>query len=110
MPRRRPRGALHEGSIRFPSIKEFIRVEVKASPLADMLSDHAMESMAEEGEQALAKFVTRSDEVRGEAAALDCAKRWRRGGRHVRVARPPKGMDLNDLLMVRNPCFTGHAR
>jgi hypothetical protein len=28
---------LHEGSIRFPSVKEFIRIEVKGSPLADML-------------------------------------------------------------------------
>ncbi len=55
--------ALHEGAIRFPSVKEFIRVEVKASPLADMLSDEAMEGLAEEAEQALAEFVTRSGEV-----------------------------------------------
>jgi SAM-dependent methyltransferase len=33
---------LHEGSIRFPSVREFIRIEVKGSPLADMLSDDAM--------------------------------------------------------------------
>jgi SAM-dependent methyltransferase len=31
--------SLHEGSIRFPSVKEFIRIEVKGSPLAEMLSD-----------------------------------------------------------------------
>ena len=36
--------ALYEGSIRFPSVKEFIRIEVKGSPLADMLSDDAMEN------------------------------------------------------------------
>jgi SAM-dependent methyltransferase len=29
---------LHEGSIRFPSVQEFIRIEVKGSPLAAMLS------------------------------------------------------------------------
>jgi hypothetical protein len=35
----------------------------------------------------------------GEAAAQDCAWRWKREGRRVRIARPPKGMDFNDLLV-----------
>ena len=39
---------LHQGSIRFPSVKEFIRIEVKGSPLAGMLSDDAMETLAAE--------------------------------------------------------------
>ncbi len=39
----------------------------------------------------------------GEAAAQDCAKRWKRQGRRVRIARPPSGMDFNDLLKIRNP-------
>ncbi|MGE4078425.1 MAG: toprim domain-containing protein [Reyranella sp.] len=34
----------------------------------------------------------------GEAAARDCAFRWKRQGRRARIARPPKGMDFNDLL------------
>jgi hypothetical protein len=34
----------------------------------------------------------------GEAAAQDCAWRWKREGRNVRIARPPHGMDFNDLL------------
>jgi hypothetical protein len=34
----------------------------------------------------------------GEAAALDCALRWKREGRRVRIARPPRGMDFNDLI------------
>ena len=38
----------------------------------------------------------------GEEAARDCAWRWRRQGRRVRIARPPQGMDFNDMLM-------GHA-
>jgi putative DNA primase/helicase len=37
----------------------------------------------------------------GEAAARHCAWRWKREGRHVRIARPPQGMDFNDLLMDR---------
>jgi hypothetical protein len=38
----------------------------------------------------------------GEAAAKDCALRWKREGRCVRVALPPQGMDFNDMLV-------GHA-
>jgi putative DNA primase/helicase len=34
----------------------------------------------------------------GEAAAQDCAWRWKREGRRVRIARPPRGLDFNDLL------------
>ncbi len=39
----------------------------------------------------------------GEAAARDCAWRWKREGRRVRIARPPVGLDFNDLLMGRAP-------
>jgi putative DNA primase/helicase len=37
----------------------------------------------------------------GEAAAKEAARRWVREGRRVRIARPPQGMDFNDLLMDR---------
>jgi putative DNA primase/helicase len=37
----------------------------------------------------------------GEAAARDCALRWQREGRRVRIARPPWGMDFNDMLKGR---------
>jgi hypothetical protein len=40
----------------------------------------------------------------GEAAARDCAMRWKREGRLVRIARPPSGMDFNDML-VRGVSF-----
>jgi putative DNA primase/helicase len=46
----------------------------------------------------------------GEAAAQDCARRWKREGRRVRIARPPQGKDFNDLLVSRNPFFTEGAR
>ena len=36
----------------------------------------------------------------GEAAAKDCALRWKREGRRVRIARPPQGMDFNDMLTM----------
>jgi putative DNA primase/helicase len=37
----------------------------------------------------------------GVAAARDCAWRWKREGRRVRIARSPQGMDFNDMLMGR---------
>jgi hypothetical protein len=37
----------------------------------------------------------------GEAAARDCALRWKREGRRVRIARPPRGLDFNDMLLGR---------
>jgi SAM-dependent methyltransferase len=54
---------LHAGSIRFNSVREFIRIEVKGSPLADLLSDDAMETLAAESESALAEFVVPSGEI-----------------------------------------------
>jgi putative DNA primase/helicase len=36
----------------------------------------------------------------GAAAARDCAWSWKRGGRRVRIARPPQGMDFNDMLLM----------
>ena len=44
----------------------------------------------------------------GEAAARDCALRWKREGRRVRIARPPKGMDFNDMIMGSTP-WTGEG-
>jgi hypothetical protein len=55
--------ARREGSIRFPSVMEFIRIEVKGSPLADMLSDDAMETLTVECESALAEFAVPSGEI-----------------------------------------------
>ena len=40
----------------------------------------------------------------GEAAALDAARRWNSEGRAVRIARPPSGMDFNDVLLGRLAC------
>jgi putative DNA primase/helicase len=38
----------------------------------------------------------------GEKAARDCAQRWKREGRRVRIARPPWGTDFNDLLLANS--------
>ena len=39
----------------------------------------------------------------GDAAVHDCGSRWKRQGRRVRIARPPQGMDFNDMLLGRTP-------
>ena len=46
----------------------------------------------------------------GEAAARDCAMRWKRQGRRVRIARPPPGMDFNDMLLNRAVAVAESAR
>jgi phage/plasmid primase-like uncharacterized protein len=40
----------------------------------------------------------------GEEAAQTAAVRWCHEGREVRVARPPRGCDFNDLLLGRSSC------
>lgn len=53
----------YEGSVRFPSVEEFVRVEVKGSPLAEMVSEQVMVTVAAESADALAEFVTPSGEL-----------------------------------------------
>lgn len=36
----------------------------------------------------------------GEAAALNAARRWTSKGRNVRIARPPRGQDFNDPVVI----------
>lgn len=57
--------------------------------------------------RAIAKVIVLADgDEPGETAAQQCARRWQREGRSVRIARPPSGMDFNDLLKARNPGLT----
>jgi putative DNA primase/helicase len=48
-------------------------------------------------------IVLADGDAAGEAAAHKAAVRWKREGRRVRIAHPTKGMDFNDMLMVRAP-------
>jgi len=47
-------------------------------------------------------IVLADGDAAGEAAARDCAQRWKRQNRRVRIARPPQGMDFNDMLVSRD--------
>ncbi len=61
--------------------------------------------------RAIAKVIVLADgDEPGEAAAQHCARRWQREGRNVRIARPPSGMDFNDLLKTGNPVVTEGAQ
>lgn len=46
----------------------------------------------------------------GEAASRDSALRWMQQGRRVRIARPPRGLDFNDVLLGRAPGIEGSAQ
>jgi hypothetical protein len=43
----------------------------------------------------------------GQAAAKSAAMRWKRGGVRVRIAKPPNGLDFNDMLLGRTPANEG---
>jgi hypothetical protein len=45
----------------------------------------------------------------GEEAARRAALRWKREGRRARIARPPRGLDFNDVLLGRAPLDDGGA-
>lgn len=45
----------------------------------------------------------------GEAAARDAGLRWKHEGRRVRIARPPRGFDFNDVLRGRAFCHVENA-
>ena len=51
-------------------------------------------------------IVLADGDAAGEAAARDCAWRWKRQGRRVRIARPPQGTDFNDMLMAGSRTVT----
>jgi SAM-dependent methyltransferase len=54
---------LHRGEVRFESVQEFVRIEVKGSPLAESLDQPALDNLAAACETALARFVKPSGEI-----------------------------------------------
>jgi hypothetical protein len=46
----------------------------------------------------------------GEAAARTSARRWQHQGRRVHIARPPWGLDFNDMLQGRTPSSKESSR
>ncbi len=48
--------ALHKGEVRFASVEEFVRIEVKGSPLAESLGQTAMDRLAGACSEALEPY------------------------------------------------------
>lgn len=69
------------------------------------LSTSGMRKLELPGEEQDIVILADADEA-GEAAAEKAARRWRREGRRVRIARPPSGLDINDLLNARARSLT----
>ena len=67
------------------------------------MSDHFLGSESEiDADEDRNVIVLADGDDPGEAAARECARRWQREGRNVRIARPPRGQDFNDLLKARS--------
>lgn len=54
-------------------------------------------------------ILTNGDDA-GEVATRDCTRRWVSQRRHVRIARPPRGLDFNDLLLGLASKIVGGAK
>jgi hypothetical protein len=55
-------------------------------------------------------IVLADGDAAGDAAARGAALRWKREGRRVRIARPPHGLDFNDMLLGRAPSIEGSVQ
>ncbi len=109
-PQRMMLGPCRGGAVRLGSVDDLLLVgEGIESCLAAMqatgrvawaaLSTSGLKSLHLPGQ--ISQVVVLADgDAPGEAAACDVARRWQRAGRHVRIARPPSGMDFNDLLVA----------
>ncbi len=83
-------------------------MQVSGLPAWAALSTSGMRSL--ELPEAVRDVIVLADgDDAGEAAARDCALRWMRQGRTVRIARPPEGLDFNDMLLGRAPCDEASA-
>ena len=87
----------------------FAAMQATGKPAWAALSTSGLRSL--DLPRATAKVIVLADgDEPGEAAAQHCARRWQREGRSVRIARPPSGMDFNDLLKTGNPVLTEGAQ
>jgi putative DNA primase/helicase len=113
-------GPCRGGAVRLGFARDMLMVgEGIESCLAAMLAtgDPAWAALSTSGLRALdlpgdvrEVIVLADGDDPGEAAARDCAWRWKREGRRVRIARPPQGMDFNDLLVNPAPRIEDGAR
>jgi putative DNA primase/helicase len=102
-------GACRRGAVRLAEATDELMVgegietclaamQATGKPAWAALSTAGMRNL-EIPEQVKEVVVLADADLPGEEAAQYAARRWVREGRRVRIARPPKGQDFNDLLL-----------
>lgn len=119
-PQRMMLGSCRGGAVRFsaPSKVLVVGEGIETCLSAMMATGHAVWSaLSTSGLRALDLpervrdvIVLADGDPPGEAAARDCAYRWARSGRRVRIAHPPNGLDFNDVLLGRTSRIEGGAK
>jgi hypothetical protein len=106
-------GPCHSGAVRLATPSNLLMVgegietclaamQATGHPAWAALSTSGLRALGLPGDVREVIVLADGDEP-GEAAARDCAWRWKREGRRVRIARPPQGLDFNDLLVGHAP-------
>ena len=109
IPNRMMLGPCSGGAVRLAPVAEKIMVaegietalsamQVVGIPTWAALSAPGMQSLVLPAEVREVIVLADADNA-GEVAAKHCADRWTREGRRVRIARPPRNSDFNDMLM-----------
>ena len=102
-------GPCHGGAVRLAKPGDVLMVgegietclaamQASGHPAWAALSTSGLRALDLPGEVREAIVLADGDEP-GEAAARSAALRWMRAGRRVRIARPPRGADFNDILL-----------
>ena len=84
------------------SVMQFIKVPIWAA-----LSISSLKNLYSPPEIRDVTILADGDEA-GEEAAQNAALRWIKKGRKVRIARPPKGLDFNNLAMGQESSLGGN--
>jgi len=112
-------GPCRGGAVRLAPLREFLMVgegietclaamQATGTPAWAALSASGLRTLELPAEIREVVVLADGDEP-GEAAAVEVGRRWKREGRAVRIARPPSGMDFNDVLLDRLACEQGGA-
>ena len=113
-------GPCHGGVVRLAEPREILMVgegietclsamQVSGHPAWAALSTSGLRSL-ELPKDVRDVIVLADGDAAGEAAARDCSLRWKRQGRCVRIARPPQGLDFNDMLLGHAPRIEGNVQ
>ena len=118
-PQRMMLGPCHGGAVRLTPPADVLMIgegietclavmQATGLPTWAALSTSGLRSLELPGEVSELVVLADGDDS-GEKAAVEAGNRWKREGRRVRIARPPRGLDFNDVLLGRVPRFEESA-